>query len=134
VKAITPRSQGFRVNVNTTLFDGADARRFARFFDDCTDNLKVDGITVSPGYAYERAPDKQHFLNRNKTRTCPRPVPPRQISPRGEEVGVLELALFLDFLAGNQQYHCTHGRCRRRNVFGWQKPCLPARPKATPRA
>src|SRR5437899_1131813 len=57
VKAIhAAKAKGFRVNVNTTLFDGADAEAIARFFDDCTDNLKVDGITVSPGYAYQRAP------------------------------------------------------------------------------
>jgi hopanoid biosynthesis associated radical SAM protein HpnH len=121
VKAIhAAKAKGFRVNVNTTLFDGADAAAIARFFDDCTDNLKVDGITVSPGYAYERAPDKQHFLNRNKTRTLFRDLF-RQ--GKGKKWEFSNSPLFLDFLAGNQQYHCTPWSMPARNVFGWQKPC-----------
>jgi hopanoid biosynthesis associated radical SAM protein HpnH len=121
VKAIhAAKAKGFRVNVNTTLFDGADPEAMARFFDDCTDNLKVDGITVSPGYAYERAPDKQHFLNRNKTRTLFRDLFRRG---KGKKWQFSNSPLFLDFLAGNQQYHCTPWSMPARNVFGWQKPC-----------
>jgi hopanoid biosynthesis associated radical SAM protein HpnH len=125
VKAIhLAKAKGFRVNVNTTLFDGADPEAMARFFDDCTDNLKVDGITVSPGYAYERAPDKQHFLNRQKTRTLFRDLFRRGKSrPGGKKWEFSNSPLFLDFLAGNQQYHCTPWSMPARNVFGWQKPC-----------
>ena len=69
---------GFRVNVNATLFDGADARRVAAFFDYVTDDSTSTGITVSPGYAYERAPDQEHFLNRRKTKELFRDdLPPR---------------------------------------------------------
>jgi hopanoid biosynthesis associated radical SAM protein HpnH len=57
------RAAGFRVNVNTTLFDNATAERVAAFFD-YVSGLGVEGITVSPGYAYERAPDQAHFLKR----------------------------------------------------------------------
>ena len=68
VKAIrTAKAKGFRVNINCTLFSDADAERVANFFDSVAE-LDVDGITVSPGYAYERAPDQQHFLNRAKTK------------------------------------------------------------------
>ena len=59
------KARGFRVNINCTLFNGADPERVARFFDDVM-AMGVDGITVSPGYAYERAPDQQHFLNREQ--------------------------------------------------------------------
>jgi hopanoid biosynthesis associated radical SAM protein HpnH len=121
VKAIRlAKEKGFRVNVNTTLFDGVDADSVARFFDDCMDELKVDGITVSPGYAYERAPDKQHFLNRQKTRTLFRDIFRRG---KGKKWQFSNSPLFLDFLAGNQQYHCTPWSMPARNVFGWQKPC-----------
>src|SRR5690606_4852816 len=62
------KARGFRVNVNCTLFDQMTAKEAARFFDFCMDDLKVEGITVSPGYAYERAPDQEHFLNRTRTK------------------------------------------------------------------
>src|SRR6202022_4798545 len=55
------KARGFRVNINATLFDTAEPDRIARFFDAVTE-IGIDGITVSPGYAYERAPDQQHFL------------------------------------------------------------------------
>ena len=61
------KARGFRVNINCTLFDGAEPERVARFFDDVT-AMGVDGITVSPGYAYERAPDQEHFLTRRRTK------------------------------------------------------------------
>ncbi len=61
------KAKGYRVNINCTLFNDAVPERVADFFDTVRD-LGVDGITVSPGYAYERAPDQQHFLNRAKTK------------------------------------------------------------------
>ena len=62
------KAKGFRVNVNCTLFDQMNAREAADYFDFVTGDLGVEGITVSPGYAYERAPDQEHFLNRIKTK------------------------------------------------------------------
>ena len=83
--------------------------------------MGVDGITVSPGYAYERAPDQQHFLNREKTKQLFRGIFSRG---RGGKNGrSANPALFLDFLAGNQSYHCTPWGNPTRTVFGWQRPC-----------
>jgi len=81
----------------------------------------VDGITVSPGYAYERAPDQQHFLNRGKTKSIFREVFRR--GRKGKAWSFSQSSLFLDFLAGNQTYHCTPWGNPTRNVFGWQRPC-----------
>jgi hopanoid biosynthesis associated radical SAM protein HpnH len=121
VKAIqAAKAKGFRVIVNATLFDGVDAERMARFFDYCSDELKVDGISLSPGYAYERAPDQQHFLNRTKTKTLFRDIFRRG---KGRNWQFNQSSLFLDFLAGNRTYHCTPWSMPARNVFGWQKPC-----------
>ena len=64
---------GFRTIINCTLFDTAEPERVAGFFDDVM-AMGVDGISVSPGYAYERAPDQQHFLNRRKTKELFRKV------------------------------------------------------------
>jgi hopanoid biosynthesis associated radical SAM protein HpnH len=120
VEAIeTARDRGFRVNVNCTLFDGADAENVADFFDYAM-RLGVEGITVSPGYAYERAPDQQHFLNRQKTKQLFRDIFRRE---GGKKWRLTHSSLYLDFLAGNQQYRCTPWGNPTRNIFGWQRPC-----------
>jgi hopanoid biosynthesis associated radical SAM protein HpnH len=116
------RARGFRVNINTTLFDGTAAADVADFFDFVSKELDVEGITVSPGYAYERAPDQEHFLNRLKTKELFRSI----FRVGRERAGRWRLnhsSLYLDFLAGNQQYHCTPWGNPTRNVFGWQRPC-----------
>jgi len=121
VKAIkAAKARGFRVNINCTLFNSADAERTAAFFD-TVKALGVDGITVSPGYAYERAPDQQHFLNRSKTKQLFRDILER--GRGGRNWSFSQSGLFLDFLAGNQTYHCTPWGNPTRTVFGWQRPC-----------
>jgi hopanoid biosynthesis associated radical SAM protein HpnH len=114
------KQRGFRVNINCTLFNNADPERVAAFFDS-TKKLGVDGITVSPGYAYERAPDQQHFLNREKTKQLFRDIFRRGRGGRAWSFN--QSGLFLDFLAGNQTYHCTPWGNPTRTVFGWQRPC-----------
>ncbi|SOY69055.1 putative enzyme, Radical SAM [Cupriavidus taiwanensis] len=114
------KARGFRVNINCTLFNDAQPERVARFFDSVK-ALGVDGITVSPGYAYERAPDQQHFLNRGKTRQLFRDILSR--GRAGKNWAFSQSTLFLDFLAGNQTYHCTPWGNPARTVFGWQRPC-----------
>jgi hopanoid biosynthesis associated radical SAM protein HpnH len=114
------KARGFRVNINCTLFNNADPERVANFFDEAM-ALGIDGITVSPGYAYERAPDQQHFLNRSKTKQLFRDI--FQRGSRGKAWSFSQSSLFLDFLAGNQTYHCTPWGNPTRTVFGWQRPC-----------
>jgi hopanoid biosynthesis associated radical SAM protein HpnH len=114
------KARGFRVNINCTLFDGADPDRYAAFFDEVK-RLGVDGITMSPGYAYERAPDQQHFLSRKKTKQLFREIFRR--GDKGRKWAFSQSALFLDFLAGNQTYRCTPWGNPTRTVFGWQRPC-----------
>jgi hopanoid biosynthesis associated radical SAM protein HpnH len=114
------KRRGFRCNINCTLFNNADPERMAKFFDSVME-MGVDGITVSPGYAYERAPDQQHFLNREKTKTLFRNIFKR--GNGGKNWSFSQSGLFLDFLAGNQTYHCTPWGNPTRTVFGWQKPC-----------
>jgi hopanoid biosynthesis associated radical SAM protein HpnH len=114
------KQAGFRISMNCTLFDNANPERVANFFDSVK-GLGIDGITVSPGYAYERAPDQEHFLNRQRTKQLF-----RDIFRRGRgahDWSFNQSSLFLDFLAGNQQYHCTPWGNPTRNVFGWQRPC-----------
>ena len=124
VAAITAaKARGFRVNINATLFDTAEPARVAGFFDTVT-ALGIDGITVSPGYAYERAPDQEHFLNRRRTKELFRDIFKREPKGRaGRRWSFNQSGLFLDFLAGNQSYHCTPWGNPTRNYFGWQRPC-----------
>ncbi|MDB5714900.1 MAG: hpnH [Sphingomonadales bacterium] len=113
------KSKGFRVQVNCTVFDGASPERLAGFFDTMQE-MGVE-ITISPGYAYERAADQTHFLNRQKTRQFFRDVFKR--GDGGRAWSFTNSPLFLDFLAGNQTYECTPWSMPLRTVFGWQKPC-----------
>jgi hopanoid biosynthesis associated radical SAM protein HpnH len=112
------KARGFAVNVNATIFDGHAAEDIAAFLD-FAQSLGV-GVSISPGYAYERAPDQAHFLNRRKTKELFRRV---FALGRGKGWNLMHSGLFLDFLAGNQTYHCTPWGMPTRNIFGWQKPC-----------
>jgi hopanoid biosynthesis associated radical SAM protein HpnH len=112
------KARGFTVNVNCTIFEGHSAEDIAAFLD-LTKELGV-GVSISPGYAYERAPDQEHFLNRRRTKELFRDVFARG---KGKRWSFMHSSLFLDFLAGNQTYHCTPWGMPTRNIFGWQKPC-----------
>jgi hopanoid biosynthesis associated radical SAM protein HpnH len=112
------KARGFIVNVNATIFDGHSAEDVAAFLD-MTEKLGV-GVSISPGYAYERAPDQDHFLNRRKTKELFRRI---FALGRGKAWNLLHSSMYLDFLAGNQSYHCTPWGMPTRNIFGWQKPC-----------
>ena len=114
------KSKGFMVQINCTLFEGSDPKRVADFFDVMTE-MGIDGITISPGYSYERAPDQEHFLNRTKTKELFRSIFAR--GEGGKKWAFTQSGLFLDFLAGNQTYQCTPWSMPLRTVFGWQKPC-----------
>jgi len=111
--------KGFRVTVNCTLFQGESASEVAEFFDYAT-ALGVEGITVSPGFSYEHAPQQQVFLQRTGAKQLF-----RDIFKLGKKRrwAFNHSSLFLDFLAGNQTYHCTPWGNPTRNVFGWQRPC-----------
>ncbi len=111
-------TRGFRVTTNTTLYDNANPARFREFFDQMM-LLGVEGMMLSPGYSYEKAPDQQNFLKREKTRRLffrllsnPKPQWKFNLSP-----------LFLEFLRGKRELECTPWGTPTYNLFGWQKPC-----------
>jgi len=121
VSAIKKAKQlGFRCNVNCTIFNYANQERMEKFLDYVTKELKVDGITISPGFAYERAPNQQHFIKRSKTKNFFRELFKAKNFKKWD---FSHSGLYLDFLAGNQSYKCTPWGNPTRNIFGWQKPC-----------
>ncbi len=111
-------ARGFRVTTNTTLFDGADPERTQQFFDEMM-ALGVEGMMVSPGYSYEKAPDQEHFLARERTKELFR----RIFHGKIRRWRFNQSVLFLEFLAGGRDYDCTPWGNPTFSVFGWQKPC-----------
>jgi hopanoid biosynthesis associated radical SAM protein HpnH len=109
---------GFRVTTNTTLFDGADPNSVRAHFDEMME-LGVEGMMLSPGYSYDKAPDQKHFLGRARTRRLFRSI----LSNRKKSWKFNQSSLFLEFLMGKQHYKCTPWGMPTYNVFGWQKPC-----------
>jgi hopanoid biosynthesis associated radical SAM protein HpnH len=122
VKAIrAAKARGFRVATNTTVFDGTKPQDMHEFFD-FVGSLGVDGMTISPGYNYEWAPDQDHFLKREQTRALFREVlAPQKAGQKKWDFN--NSPLFLDFLTGEKEYECTPWGSPSYSVFGWQKPC-----------
>ena len=110
--------RGFRVTTNTTLFDGADPKSVRAFFDEMM-AIGVEGMMLSPGYSYDKAPDQKHFLGRARTRRLFRAI----LSNRKKSWQFNQSKLFLEFLMGRRTYACTPWGMPTYNVFGWQKPC-----------
>ena len=111
-------ARGFRVTTNTTLFDGADPKSVRTFFDE-TMALGVEGMMLSPGYSYDKAPDQKHFLGRARTRRVFRAM----LANRKKTWQFNQSPLFLEFLMGKQEFKCTPWGMPTYSIFGWQKPC-----------
>lgn len=110
--------RGFRVTTNTTLFDGASPERTREFFDEMM-GLGVEGMMVSPGYSYDKAPDQSNFLKREKTHNLFQ----RILGKAKKSWQFNQSPLFLEFLSGKWDFECTPWGNPTYNVFGWQKPC-----------
>ncbi len=110
---------GFRVTTNTTLFDGADPNAVREFFDEMM-ALGVEGMMVSPGYAYPKAPDQKGFFReRKRTNDLFRMI----LSNRKAHWKFNQGPMFLEFLMGKREFECTPWGMPTYNIFGWQKPC-----------
>jgi hopanoid biosynthesis associated radical SAM protein HpnH len=114
------KARGFRVTTNSTFFDTDSPNTVREVLDFLNDELRVDAMTISPGYAYEKAPDQQHFLAVEQT---------RQLFRRAFDDGrrrkwrLNHTPLFLDFLEGKADFECTAWAIPSFSVLGWQRPC-----------
>lgn len=113
--------RGFRVTTNTTLFEGADPNSVRAFFDEMME-LGVEGMMVSPGYAYEKAPDQKNFLKRQSTHHLFNMILSNRDGGK-RKWRFNQSPLFLEFLMGKRDYECTPWGNPTYNLFGWQKPC-----------
>lgn len=111
--------KGFRVNVNCTLFQGETSEEVAEFLDYAME-LGVEGVTIAPGFSYEHAPRQDVFIKGMDVKNLFRGI--FKIG-KTRKWKLNHSSLYLDFLAGNQNYNCTPWGNPTRNVFGWQKPC-----------
>jgi hopanoid biosynthesis associated radical SAM protein HpnH len=110
--------RGFRVTTNTTLFDGANPDRMRRFFDDMM-ALGIEGMMISPGYSYRKAPDQDHFLRREQSHR----LFSRMLDSPSRRWRFNQSPLFLQFLMGKRTFDCTPWGNPTYNIFGWQRPC-----------
>jgi len=110
--------RGFRVTTNTTLFEGANPLRMREFFDAMMD-LGVEGMMISPGYSYSKAPDQEHFLRRRRAHE----LFARMLAGASRRWKFNQSPLFLQFLMGKQDFECTPWGNPTYNMFGWQRPC-----------
>ncbi len=110
--------RGFRVTTNTTIFNNADPDTVRKFFDDVM-ALGVEGMMISPGFPYDKAPNQDIFLERNKTIELFRKIlgNPKKSWVFNHSPG------FLAFLKGEQDYDCTPWGNPTYSILGWQKPC-----------
>jgi hopanoid biosynthesis associated radical SAM protein HpnH len=114
------KRRGFRVTTNSTFFSTDSPKTIRDVLDFLNDDLKVDAMMISPAYAYEKAPDQDHFLGVKQTNEMFKSA---FGDGRRKHWRLNHTPLFLDFLEGKVDYQCTAWGIPSYSIFGWQKPC-----------
>jgi len=114
------KAAGFRVMSNTTFFTTDSPQDVIDVLDYLNDELGVDNMQISPGYAYEKAPDQEHFLGVQETRELFRKA---FDEGRRKKWRLNHSPLFLDFLEGKRDFECTPWGIPSYSLLGWQRPC-----------
>jgi hopanoid biosynthesis associated radical SAM protein HpnH len=114
------KARGFRVTTNSTFFNTDSPKTVRDVLDFLNDEVQVDAMMISPGYAYEKAPDQEHFLGVEQTRRLFRDA---FADGRRKRWRLNHTPLFLDFLEGKVDFDCTAWGIPSYSVFGWQRPC-----------
>jgi len=114
------KARGFRVTTNTTFFTHDSPDTVRRVLDFLNDELEVDEMMISPAYAYQKAPDQDHFLGVKQTRALFRAA---FADGRRKRWRLNHSPLFLDFLEGKVDFGCTAWGIPSYSLFGWQRPC-----------
>ncbi|HEX4563730.1 MAG TPA: adenosyl-hopene transferase HpnH [Solirubrobacteraceae bacterium] len=114
------KAAGFRVTTNTTFFTHDSPKTVREVLDFLNDDLGVDQMMISPAYAYEKAPDQEHFLGVTQTRKL---FGEAFADGRRKRWRLNHSPLFLDFLEGKAEFECTAWGIPSYSLFGWQRPC-----------
>ncbi len=112
--------RGFRVTTNTTFFNTDTPQTVIDVLDYLNEDLRVDQMMISPAYAYEKAPDQEHFLGVTETRELFRKA---FAGGNRRRWRLNHSPLFLDFLEGKADFSCTAWGIPSYSLFGWQRPC-----------
>ncbi|MCK9899172.1 adenosyl-hopene transferase HpnH [Frankia sp. Cpl3] len=112
--------RGFRVTTNTTFFNTDTPQTVIEVLDFLNNDLNVDGMMLSPAYAYEKAPEQDRFLGVKETQELFRKA---FADGRRERWNISHSPLFLDFLEGKVDFACTAWGIPSYSLYGWQKPC-----------
>jgi hopanoid biosynthesis associated radical SAM protein HpnH len=114
------KRRGFRVTTNTTFFTNDSPATVRRVLDFLNDELEVDAMMISPAYAYEKAPDQDHFMGVTQTRKL---FSEAFADGRRRRWRLNHSPLFLDFLEGKADFDCTAWAIPSYSLLGWQRPC-----------
>jgi hopanoid biosynthesis associated radical SAM protein HpnH len=114
------KAAGFRVTTNTTFFTHDSPQTVRDVLDFLNDELQVDHMEISPAYAYEKAPDQEHFLGVQQTRKL---FAEAFGEGRRKRWRLNHTPLYLDFLEGKADFDCTAWGIPSYSLFGWQRPC-----------
>jgi hopanoid biosynthesis associated radical SAM protein HpnH len=114
------QAAGFRVMTNTTFFSTDTPEDVIDVLDYLNDELGVDNMQISPGYAYEKAPDQEHFLGVEQSRKL---FSEAFEDGRRKKWRLNHSPLFLDFVEGKVDFECTPWGIPSYSLLGWQKPC-----------
>ncbi len=114
------KRRGFRVTTNSTFFSTDSPKTVREVLDFLNDDLKVDAMMISPAYAYEKAPDQDHYLGVRQSQELFAEAFGEGHRKRWR---LNHTPLFLDFLEGKEDYQCTPWGIPSYSVFGWQRPC-----------
>ena len=114
------KEAGFRVMTNTTFFDTDTPQDVIDVLDYLNDELGVDNMQISPGFAYEKAPDQEHFLGVEQTRELFKKA---FADGRRKKWRLNHSPVFLDFLEGRRELECTPWGIPSYSLLGWQRPC-----------
>jgi hopanoid biosynthesis associated radical SAM protein HpnH len=111
---------GFKVMTNTTFFDTDTPQDVIEVLDYLNDELHVDNMQISPGFAYEKAPDQEHWLGPEQTRAL---FSKAFAGGRRRKWRLNHSPVFLDFLEGKRDLSCTAWAIPSYSLLGWQRPC-----------
>ena len=114
------KEKGFRVTTNSTFFSNDTPQNVIDVLNMLNDEVKVDNMMISPAYAYEKAPDQDHFLGVTETRELFKKA---FAGGNRKRWRLNHSPLFLDFLEGKVDFECTAWGIPSYSLLGWQRPC-----------
>jgi hopanoid biosynthesis associated radical SAM protein HpnH len=114
------KEAGFAVYTNSTFFTQDSPQDVIEVLEYLNNDLKVDRMEISPAYAYEKAPDQEHFLGVKQTREL---FQKAFADGRRKKWRLNHSELYLDFLEGKADFECTPWAIPSYSLLGWQRPC-----------